>query len=96
MEPIIVLGAVLVVAILDVAVVIDADVDVVVDELQDASNITIIIERIKPKQINLFFNFILHFIIHENKSWRGSIPISFIQVYSSYREIKSEIIMILF
>ena len=40
--------------------VVDVGVDVVVDELQDANNIVVTINKLKPNQIPLFFNFILH------------------------------------
>ena len=40
--------------------VVDAGVDVVVDELQDANNIVVTIIKLKPNQITLLFNFILH------------------------------------
>ena len=52
------IGVVLVVMILEV---VDICVDVVVDELQDASNIAATIKKIKTNQTDLFFNFILHF-----------------------------------
>jgi len=50
-------GVVLVVLTIEV---VDAGVDVVVDELQDANNIVVTINKLKPNQITLFFNFILH------------------------------------
>jgi hypothetical protein len=40
--------------------VVDVGVDVVVDDLQDANNIAVTINKLKPNQITLFFNFILH------------------------------------
>ena len=58
---ILVLVLVAVLTVLIVVVVVDVDVDVVVDELQDASSIAAIIKKLKTNQINLFFNFILHF-----------------------------------
>ena len=40
--------------------VVDVGVEVVVDELQDANNIVVTIIKLKPNQITLLFNFILH------------------------------------
>ena len=40
--------------------VVDVGVEVVVDELQDANNIAVTINKLKLNQITLFFNFILH------------------------------------
>jgi hypothetical protein len=51
-------GVVLVVLTIEV---VDAGADVVVDELQDASSIAAIIKKLKNNQVNLLFNFILHF-----------------------------------
>ena len=55
--PTIDVDVVLVVVIIEV---VDVGVDVVVDELQDANNIAVTINKLKPNQITLFFNFILH------------------------------------
>jgi len=55
--PTIVVDAVLVVVTIEV---VDVGVEVVVDELQDANNIVVTIIKLKPNQITLLFNFILH------------------------------------
>jgi hypothetical protein len=55
---IVVVAVVEVLAVVDVVVV---GVDVVVDELQDASNIVVTSKTLKPNQINFVFNLFLHF-----------------------------------
>ena len=48
---------VVVVAVVVVVVVVDVSVDAVVDVAQDTSSIAITNKKLKPNQINLFFNF---------------------------------------
>ena len=55
---VVVVAVVEVLAVVDVVVV---GVDVVVDELQDASNIVVTNKTLKPNQINFVFNLFLHF-----------------------------------
>ena len=49
-----------VVEVLAVDDVVVVGVDVVVDELQDASNIVVTSKKLKPNQINFVFNLFLH------------------------------------
>ena len=57
----VVVGVVAVVEVLAAVDVVVVGVDVVVDELQDASNIVVTSKTLKPNQINFVFNLFLHF-----------------------------------
>ena len=59
----VVVGGGVVVTVVEVLAVDDVvvvGVDVVVDELQDASNIVVTSKTLKPNQINFVFNLFLH------------------------------------
>jgi len=68
----IVVGAVVAVVLVVVDVFVSVDVvddvavDVLVDVVQDAINIAAISKKLKPNQINLFFNFLLLLISHRH------------------------------
>jgi nitrate/nitrite transporter NarK len=60
---------VVVVAVVVVVVVVDVSVDAVVDVVQDASSIAITNKKLKPNQINLFFNFYPLFYLSQTYFW---------------------------
>jgi hypothetical protein len=64
----VVLTAVAVVVVV-VVVVVDVSVDTVVDVAQDTSSIAITNKKLKPNQINLFFNFYPLFYLSQMYFW---------------------------